>query len=68
MHLGYGCCNEGGGQEVPSELVIAGGDPAPVLQPAPKPVDEVAGFVGLVGDLPHARRTRWNDRLSAALR
>src|SRR3954454_6811022 len=48
--------DEDGGQddgstEIPGEFVVAGCDPAPILDPAKGPFDDVAGFVSIFVEL-----------------
>jgi len=56
------------GEEISGELVVSGGDAAPIFEATPQPLDEVSLAIGdaVVGDLADARRTGWNDSLGAA--
>ena len=66
---GDGCGDEGGAQKIPPELVVTGCDAPPVLQPAPHPLDEVAGAVcvSVIGDRFAARRGGGDHGFRAAL-
>ena len=57
------CGDSDGGGEVPGELVVAGGDPAPVLQAAEAAFDQVPATIGslVVGDRGLARARGGDD-------
>src|SRR6202035_174786 len=63
-------CKHDASEEVAGELVIAGGDPAKILEPTEHPLDQIALAVGarVVGEQRLAAPDRWDDRLDCSLR
>ena len=66
---GYGRCEDSGRQEVSGELVIAGGDPAKVFEPAEHALDQVGFAISahIVGDQGFSTPDRRDDRLDAVV-